>query len=326
MKLPRRKFLGFAASAALLPAGRRLASAQSYPSRPVRVVVPFAPGGPTDIFARHIVQKLSEQFGKQFYIENVAGASGSIGTAQVAKAAPDGHTILFNVNSFAINPIFYDKVPYDPFRDFEPITLAATNDVVFVLNPSVPAGTVAELVALIKAGRATYTFGSGGTGSVTHLVGAAFGLALGFDAVHVPYNGAGPMIAACVAGHIPMAFSSTPPAIGQISAGALRAIAVTGKQRAPSLPDVPTLVEAGYPETKGDQWVGAFAPAGTPKEIVAALNREIARALASPEIRERFAVLGFTPVGSSPDEFKALIRSDMETWGKVIRAGNLRPE
>ena len=326
MPLPRRAFLRLATAAAALPALPHFASAQSYPSRPVRVVVPFAPGGPTDIFARLIVQKLSEQFGKQFYIENVAGASGSIGTAQVAKAPPDGHTILFNVNSFAINPIFYDKVPYDPFRDFEPVTLAATNHVVFVSNPSVPARTVAELVALIKSGGVRYTFGSGGTGSVTHLVGAQFGLSLGFDAVHVPYNGAGPMIAACVAGHIPMAFSSTPPAIPQIAEGRLRALAVTGKTRSPSLPDVPTMAEAGYPETKGDQWVGVLAPAGTPKEIVAALNRELARALASPDIKERFAVIGFVPVGSSPEEFLALIKSDMETWSKVIRAGHLKPD
>lgn len=326
MKLSRRKLLYLAASAAALPAASRAAWAQSYPARPVRVVVPFAPGGPTDIFARLIVQKLSEQFGKQFYIENVGGASGSIGTAQVAKATPDGHTILFNVNSFAINPVFYDKVPYDPFRDFEPVTLAATNDVVFLINPSVPAKTVAELVALIKAGTVKYTFGSGGTGSVTHLVGAQFGLSLGLDATHVPFNGAGPAVAAAVAGHIPMAFSSTPPAIAQVSEGRLRAIAITGKTRSQSLPGVPTMAEAGYPETKGDQWVGVFAPAKTPKDIIAALNREIAKAVMSPDIRERFATLGFVPVGSSPEEFAALIKSDMETWGKVIRAGNLKPD
>lgn len=326
MKLPRRAFLHMAAGVAALSAASRAAWAQSYPARPVRVVVPFAPGGPTDIFARLIVQKLSEQFGKQFYIENVGGASGSIGTAQVARAAPDGHTILFNVNSFAINPIFYDKVPYDPFRDFEPVTLAATNDVVFLINPSVPAKTVAELVALIKAGTIKYTFGSGGTGSVTHLVGAQFGLSLGLDAIHVPFNGAGPAVAAAVAGHILMAFSSTPPAIAQVSEGRLRAIAITGKTRSQSLPDVPTMAEAGYPETKGDQWVGVFAPARTPKDIIAALNREIAKAVMSPDIRERFATLGFVPVGSSPEAFAALIKSDMETWGKVIRAGNLKPE
>ena len=290
MKLPRREFLGFVAGAAALAAGQRVAWTQSYPARPVRVVVPFAPGGPTDIFARLIVQKLSEQLGKQFYIENVGGASGSIGTAQVAKAPPDGHTILFNVSSFAINPVFFSKVPYDPFKDFEPITLAATNDVVIVVHPSVAARTVAELVALIKAGGAKFAFASGGTGAVTHLMGEQLKLSLGLDLVHVPYNGAGPAIAAVVAGHVPMAISSTPPASAHIAEGRLRAIAVTGERRSLSLPDVPTMAEAGYPETKGEQWVGVLAPAGTPKDIIAVLNREIAKALASPDIKERFAV------------------------------------
>src|SRR5436305_8538402 len=323
MKLPRR---GFLTACAVLACGSRAAYSQAYPARSVRMVVPFAPGGPTDSFARLIVQKLSEQLGKQFYIENVGGASGSIGTALVARAAPDGYTILFNVNIFAINPVFFGKVAYDPFRDFEFVTLAATNDVVFVVNPSVPAKTVAEFVALTKAGDSRFTFGSGGTGSVTHLVGAQFGLSVGLDVVHIPYNGAGPAIAAAVAGHIPAAFSSTPPAIAHISDGRLRALAVTGKVRSPSLPDVPTMAEAGYPETKGDQWVGVFAPARTPKDIIAVLNRELAKALASTDIKERFAAIGFVPVGSSPEDFAALVRSDMDTWSKVIRAANLKPE
>jgi tripartite-type tricarboxylate transporter receptor subunit TctC len=325
MKPARREFLRLAAGAAALAAGSRAARAQSYPARPVRVVVPFAPGGPTDIFARLIVQKLSEQLGKQFYIENIAGASGSIGTAQVAKAPPDGHTILLNVSSFAINPVFFNKVPYDPFRDFEPITLAATNDVVIVVNPSVPARTVAELIALMKGG-AKFTFSSGGTGAITHLFGEQLKQSLGLDLVHVPYNGAGPAIAAVVAGHVPMSISSSPPAMAHINEGRLRALAVTGKTRSHSLPDVPTMAEAGYPDTSGEQWVGALAPAGTPKDIVVLLQREIAKAVASPDIKERFVALGFSPVGSSPEEFAALIRNDMDTWGKVIRAGNLKPD
>jgi len=199
LKLPRRTFLHLAAGAAALPALARTAWAQAYPTRPVRVIVPFAPGGPTDIFARLIVAKLSDQFGKQFYIDNVAGASGNIGTAQVAKAPPDGYTILVNVNNFAINPVFYEKIPYDPFNDFEPITLAVANDVAFVINPSVQARTVAELVALIKAGPTKFSFASGGSGSVTHLLGEQFKLSLGLDLVHVPYNGGGPSIASVVA-------------------------------------------------------------------------------------------------------------------------------
>jgi len=203
VKLPRRGFLHLAAGAAGSLAAPRAAVSQPYPTRQVRVVVPFAPGGPTDIFARLIVQKLSEQFGRQFYVENIGGASGSIGTAQVARAAPDGYTVLFHVNSFAINPVFFDKVPYDPFRDFEFVTLAARNDVVFAVNPAVPAKSVAEFVAFTKAHDSRFTFCSGGTGSVTHLVGAQFALSVGLDVVHIPYNGAGPAVAAAVAGHVP---------------------------------------------------------------------------------------------------------------------------
>ena len=306
MKLPRRAFL---TSCAVLASGSRIAWAQSYPTRPVRVVVPFAPGGPTDIFARLIVQKLSEQLGRQFYIENVGGASGSIGTVQVV-----------------INPIFFDKVSYDPFKDFEPVTLAARNDVVFAVNPSLLAKTVAEFVAATKAGDGRLTFSSGGTGSVTHLVGAQFGLSVGLDVVHVPYSGAGPAVAAAVAGHVPAVFSSMPPVVPHILEGRLRALAVTGGARSPSLPDVPTMAEAGFAETKGDQWVGVFAPAKTPKDIVALLNRELAKALASADIKERFATIGFVPVGSSPEEFAALIKSDTENWSKVIRAANLKPD
>jgi tripartite-type tricarboxylate transporter receptor subunit TctC len=323
MTLPRR---GFLTACAVLAAGSRAAWAQAYPTRPVRVVVPFAPGGPTDIFARLITQKLSDQLGKQFYIENVGGASGGIGTVQVAKAAPDGYTILFNVNSFAINPIFLEKVMYDPFRDFEPIMLAVTNDVVFAVHPSVPAKTVAEFVAFIKGQGSRLTFSSGGAGSVTHLVGAQFGLSVGFDVVHVPYPGAGPAVAAAVAGHVPAVFTSMPPAVPQILEGRLRALAVTGKARSPSLPDVPTMAEAGFAETKGDQWIGVFAPAKTPKDIIMVLHRELAKALASPDIKERFAIFGFVPVGSTPEEMAAMLKSDTENWSKVIRDGHLKPD
>ena len=321
MKLHRR---GFLTACAVLASGSR-GLAQAYPTRPVRVVVPFAPGGPTDIFARLIVQKLSDQLGKQFYIENVPGASGSIGTAQVAKAAPDGHTILLNVSSFAINPVFFAKVPYDPIREFEPITLAATNDVVIVAHPSVTARTMAELIAQMKGG-AKFTFSSGGTGAVTHLLGEQLKQSLGIDLVHVPYNGAGPAIAAAVAGHVPLSISSSPPAMPHIAEGRLRALAVSGKRRSLSLPDVPTMVEAGYTDMSGEQWIGVLAPAGTPKEIVVLLQREIAKAAASPDLKERFVSLGFVPVGNTPEEFAAFIRSEMETWEKVIRAGNLKPD
>jgi tripartite-type tricarboxylate transporter receptor subunit TctC len=326
MKLPRRTVLHFGAGVAALLAAPRIALGQSYPARQVRVIVPFAPGGPTDICARLIVQKLSEQLGKQFYIENVGGASGSIGTVQVAKALPDGYTILFNVNSFVINPIFFDKVAYDPFKDFEFITLAARNDVVFAVHPSVPAKTVAEFVAYAKSQGSRFTFSSGGAGSVTHLVGAQFGQSVGLEVVHVPYPGAGPAVAAALANHVPAVFSSMPSVVPHINQGSLRALAVTGSARSQSLPDVPTMAEAGFAETKGDQWVGVFAPAHTPKEVIAVLNREIAKALTYPDVKERFATVGFVPVGNSPDEFAAMLRNDSENWTKVIRGGNLKPD
>jgi tripartite-type tricarboxylate transporter receptor subunit TctC len=326
MTLPRRKVLHLGAGAAALLAAPRTARGQSYPTRSVRVIVPFAPGGPTDICARLIVQKLSEQLGKQFYIENVGGASGSIGTVQVAKAPPDGYTILFNVNSFVINPIFFDKVYYDPFKDFEFITLAARNDVVFAVHPSIPAKTVKEFVAYAKSNGNRFTFSSGGAGSVTHLVGAQFGQSVGLEVVHVPYPGAGPAVAAALANHVPAVFSSMPSVVPHITQGTLRALAVTGKERSPSLPDVPTMAEAGFAETKGDQWVGVFAPANTPKEAIAVLNREIAKALTYPDVKERFATVGFIGVGNSPEEFAALLKTDSENWSRVIRAGNLKAD
>ena len=221
--------------------------------------------------------------------------------------------------------MFFAKVPYDPIREFEPITLAATNDVVIVVHPSVQARTMAELIALMKGG-AKLTFSSGGTGAVTHLLGEQLRLSLGIDFVHVPYSGAGPAIAAAVAGHVPVSISSSPPAMPHIADGRLRALAVSGKRRSLSLPDVPTMVEAGHTDMSGEQWIGALAPAGTPKDIVALLQREIAKAAASPDLKERFVSLGFAPVGNTPEEFAAFIRSEMETWGKVIRAGNLKPD
>jgi tripartite-type tricarboxylate transporter receptor subunit TctC len=322
MTLPRRGFLHLALASV---AGSRTAWAQAYPTKPVRVVVPFAPGGPTDIFARLITQKLTEQLGKQFIVENLGGASGGIGTVQVAKAPPDGYTILFNVNSFVINPLFLDKVMYDPFRDFEPVMLAATNDVVFAVHPSVPAKTVAEFVAFIKSQGSRFTFSSGGAGSVTHLVAAQFGQSVGFDCVHVPYPGAGPAAAAAVANHVSTVFSSAPTVVPQILEGRLRALAVTGKARAASLPDVPTMAEAGFPETKGDQWIGVFVPAKTPKDVIMVLHRELAKALASPDIKVRFAAVGFVPVASTPEEMAAMLKSDTENWSKVIRDGKLKP-
>jgi tripartite-type tricarboxylate transporter receptor subunit TctC len=325
MTLHRRQFLSVAASVAASPLGTRIARAQSYPARPVRIVVPFAPGGPTDIFARIIAQKLSERFGKNFYIDNVPGATGNIGTAQVARAAPDGHAILICVTNLATNPLMFDTVQYDPFKDFAPITLAVTADIALAINPSIPATTVAELVAEIRAGKSKFSYASGGVGSITHLLGEQLRQALGLDIVHVPYGGGGPSIASVVAGHTQISFSSTPQVVPYVKDRVLRALAVVGKKRSRSLPETPTMIEAGFPQSEGDQWVGVLGPAGTHKDIVALLNREIQAAMALPEMQERFATLGYEVVGSSPEALTEQIRTDMDIWGKVIKAGRLKP-
>jgi tripartite-type tricarboxylate transporter receptor subunit TctC len=324
MKLPRRRFLRLAAGAAVLPALSRVALAQTYPTRAVRVIVPFAPSGTTDIFARLAAQKLSERLGKQFYVENVPGASGNIGTGQAARAAPDGYTILFAFSSYVVNPTLFDKIPYDPYRDFEPVTLAVASTTVLSVNPSVPAHTVKELVDLIKANPGKYNFASPGAGTQAHLAGEQMRQSLGLDLVHVAYNGAGPSTAAVVAGHSPIGLSTSASAGPHIKSGALRALAVTSRTRSEMLPDVPTMTEAGYPDIQGDSWVGILVPAKTPKDIVTLLHDEIVKIIALSDMKERLTMIGFDPVASTPEEFAARIRAEIEMWGKVIRAGNLK--
>jgi tripartite-type tricarboxylate transporter receptor subunit TctC len=326
MRLPRRKFLHLAAGFAALPALSGIAKAQSYPTRPVRVIVPYSPGGPTDVCARFIAQKLSDVLGKQFYVENIAGAGGNIGTGQAARAAADGYTILITVNSYVINPTLYDKVPYDVLRDFEAVTLAAIFPSAMMVNPSVPAKTVQELVALIKANPNKYSFASPGFGTPSHLLGEQFRVAAGLDLVHVPYGGSGPVITSVVAGNTPIGFAALSAAVPQIEDGKLRALAVMSKHRSKALPDLPTIAEAGYPELDGDAWVGVLMPAGTPKDIVTLLHREIVKLIALPDMQERLATLGLEPVGDSPEEFSAQMKVEMEKWAKVIRAAKIKAQ
>ena len=326
MKLPRRQFLHLAAGAAALPALSQIAQAQSYPTRPVRAVVAFAPGGTTDTFTRLMAQKLTEQIGKQVYVENIAGASGNIGTGQVAKAAPDGYTILFAFSSYVVNPTLFARVPYDPIKDFQPVTLAVASTTVVTVNPSVPAKTVKELVDLIKANPGKYSFGSAGAGTQAHLAGEQFRLSLGLDLVHIPFGGGGPAVAAVVAGHTPISFVSPQAAMQHVREGTVRALAVTSKTRSQIFPDVPTMAEAGYPEIEGDGWVGILAPAGTPAEVIAILYGESVKILAQPDMKERLAALGYDVVASTPKEFAARIAAEIVMWGKVIRAANIKPQ
>jgi len=326
MKLPRRQFLHLAAGAVVLSAASRIARAQAYPTRPVRVIVPFPPGGATDIFARLAAQKLTEHFGKQFYIENIAGATGNVGTAQAARAAPDGHTLLITFSFYVVHPTLFAKLPFDPDKDLAPVTLAVASTNVITVHPSLPARNLKELVALIKSNPGKYSFASGGVGTQAHLLGEMLRLSLALDLVHVPFNGAGPAIASAVAGHTPIAWSTLASAMQPLEAGQLRALAVTSKTRSQLFPDVPTTAEAGYPEIQGDSWVGVLVPAGTPNEIIGTLRREIVRVIALPDVRERLPALGFEIVGSTPEEFATRIKLEIETWGKVIRAANIKPE
>jgi tripartite-type tricarboxylate transporter receptor subunit TctC len=324
VQFPRRLLLQATSFAIALLALPQSAAAQTYPTRPVRMIVGFAPGGPTDVFARLLGQKLSESLGKQFFVENITGGTGNIATGQAARAPADGYTLLVAFSSHVVNPTFFDRVPYDPYKDFEPVTLAVSSTTVLTVNPSVPAKTVAELVALIRSGSGKYSFASGGAGAQPHLAGEQFRLSLDLDLAHVPFNGGGPAVAAVVAGHVPIGFNALTPALPQIKEGKLRALAVTSKTRSQILPDVPTMTEAGYPDIAGDSWVGMLVPTGTPKEIVGLLHREIARIIVVPETKERLATLGFEPVGSTPEEFGNQITIEIERWGNVIRAAHIK--
>jgi tripartite-type tricarboxylate transporter receptor subunit TctC len=324
VRLPRRRFLHLAAAAvAVAP---RIARAQGYPDRPVRMIVPYAPGGPTDVITRLVAQRLSEHVGKQFFVENVGGAGGNIGMGRAAKAPPDGYTALVVNPSYAINPTLYDKVPYEFERDFDPVTLMVTTTLVITVHPSVPAQTVGELVALIRANPGKYSYASPGTGTPGHLVGETFRLSLGLDLVHVPFNSAGLAVSSAVAGHTPICFASPSPAAQQVIEGRLRGLAVTSRTRSQALPDVPTTAEAGYAGIVGDNWQAVVVPAGSPKETIAFLHREIVKIIALTEIKERLAVLGFEPVASAPEEFARRLKVEFETWAKVIRASSIKAQ
>jgi tripartite-type tricarboxylate transporter receptor subunit TctC len=288
--------------------------------------VPFAPGGGTDIFTRIAAQKLSEYLGQQFYIENVAGAGGNIGAGQAARARPDGYTVLFAFGSFVVNPSTYAKIPYDPQKDFAPVTLAVVAPTVLVVNPVVAATSVKDLVALIKGNPGKYNYASGGVGGQPHLAGEQLRLSLGLDLVHIPFNGAGPAIASVVAGHTPIGFASLASAEPYVKDDKLRALAVTSKTRSQSLPDVPTMAEAGYPNIEGDSWVGVLVPVGTPKEVITTLHRALAKIIVLPDMKERLLTLGYEPVGSTPEEFARRITADLETWARVVRAANIKAE
>jgi len=302
------------------------ALAQSYPTRAIKLVVPSSPGGGTDIVARILGQKLSEQLGQQFVVENRAGAGTVIGNDAVAKSAPDGYTLLMGLSTLAINPSMYAKLPYDALRDFAPISQSVSACNILILHPSVPAKTVVELIALARAKPGSLTFGSAGMGTNPHLSGELFKSLARIDMVHVPFKGSGQSIISQLAGEIAANFPSVPTAMPYVKAGRLRGIGVTTLKRVEVLPDVPSIAEAGLPGYEATQWFGLLAPAGTPRPIIDRLYQESSRALRSADMKERMTAEGLEVVGGTPEEFASYIRSETEKWTQVIKAAGIKPQ
>jgi tripartite-type tricarboxylate transporter receptor subunit TctC len=315
-------------SAALIFAGAAQAQtpsspAASYPNRPVKVIVPFAPGGVTDVVARLWAQKMSQALGQNFFVENQAGAASNLGMGNAARQAPDGYTILVGASSFTINPSLYNKIPYDPAKDFSPVTLLASTPNVVVVHPSVPAKTVQELVALLRVNPGKYSYAMSGVGTPNHLQAEMFKLTTKVDLVTVPFGGGGPAVQSTVGGHTPIAFTSLTPVRTLVAEGKLRALAVTGAKRSSVWPHVPTFAEAGITGQEADTFAGVLVPAGTPKEIIDKLHAETVKILTTPEMKEQLDKLGFAPGGMTPAEFDARLKEEIASWNKVAREAGI---
>jgi tripartite-type tricarboxylate transporter receptor subunit TctC len=301
------------------------ASAQAWPAKPIRLIVPSPPGDGSDLMARAVGQRLSEVLGQQVVVDNRPGAGGRLGTELAAKAPADGYTLIMgNAGSHAINSALYKELPYDIERDFVAVTQVMRAPNVLVINPSLPAGSVKELIALFKANPGKYSYGSGGNGSSAHLSAELFKSMAGVDVVHVPYKGATPALTDLIAGQVALFMGNLPPAIGHIRQGRVKALAVTTAQRSSLVPDLPTVAESGLPGFETVAWFGLFAPAGTPREIVQRLADETAKLVQRPEIREVIANLGGEPVGNSPAAFAAIVKSDLAKWRKVVSDANVK--
>jgi tripartite-type tricarboxylate transporter receptor subunit TctC len=320
----RRRFLRLAASSAALAAAAGNAWPQAYPSRPVRLIVPFAPGGGVDILGRIIAQKLSNHLGQQFYVENIPTGASNVANALTAKAAPDGHTLLFVTSSFVINPSYYRKISYDPIKDFTPIALVAVSPHVLTVSLSMPVTTVRELIALVKDNPGKYSYASAGAGQSAQLAAELFKLAYGLDIVHVPFNGGAPAMTATIGGHTQVAFNALPSAASFIKDGKVRALAMTSRERDAEFPGVPTFAEAGVPDQESAFIVGMVAPAGTTADIIGRLNGEIVKIVAMPEVRERLKFIGYVAQTDAPREFAAMLKSELERWAMVIRDAGMQ--
>ena len=300
--------------------------AQNYPTRAVRLVVPSSPGGGTDISARILAPQLTQFLGQQVVVENRPGAGTMIGGEAVARAAPDGYTLLMGISTLAINPAMYKKVSYDALKDLAPISQAVSLSNVLVVHPSLPARSVKEFVALVKPRPGQINFASAGVGTSPHLSMELFLVMTGLKMLHVPYKGSGPGVTDLIAGHVPAMMPNMLSAQPHIKSGRLRALGVTGSKRAPGADDIPTIAEAGVPGYEAVQWYGVLAPAGTPRDIISKLHTGVVRALQNPEVRQRLLNDGPEPIGSSPEEFAAYLRSETAKWAKVTQAAGIRPE
>lgn len=319
--MKRTTFLSIATAsllAALLPGA---AHAQGYPNKPIRLIVPYAPGGATDIIGRAAAAELTKTMGQQVIIENRPGAGGNLGAEQVARSAPDGYTLLVSPSSLhGITPFLYTKLPYDPNKDLAPIIVLGSFANVLVMNPSIKANSVSELVALIKASPGKFTYASSGSGSTIHLSGEMFKSMLNLDIAHVPYKGSSPALTDLMGGQVSIMFDNIPSAITFIRSGKLKPLATTGPTRSSSLPELPTMIEAGFPGYISTAWFGIVAPAGTPKEIIARINAEGQKVTKSPDFIKRMNELGYDIVGGTPEQMAAMIQEELKRWGPVVKS------
>ena len=312
---------------AVLLMAAALTHAQSFPVKPVRVITPFTAGSAIDTLARVVGQKLGDTWGQQVVIDNRIGANGIIGTEAAAKAPADGYTVyLGNISTLAVNPHLYLKLPYDALRDFAPVTLAATIPVVLVVHPSLPVKSVRELIALAKAHPGQLNYASGGTGSAQHLPMEMLRVETGMNIVHVPYKGLGPAFSDVLGGQVPMMFTGVSNVVPYMKTGRLRVLAIGSPKRSATLPEVPTVAEAGVPGFDFDSWTGYLVPVGTPRELIVKLHADITRTLAAPEVRDKLVTLGFDLVGGTPEAFATLIRNDIARFGKLIKAAGIKAE
>ncbi len=316
----------FIIACALLAAVAVPASAQKFPAKPVHLVVPFPPGGPADSLGRLLAEKLKQSWGESVIVENRGGAGGNIGAEAVAKAAPDGYTLLLNASNHVINSALLDKMPFDPLKDFTPITEVASYMLVLVVHPSVQANSLRELVALARSKPKSLLIANAGNGTPTHLTAALFAQAANIEAVHVPYKGAAPANTDLLGGQVHAMFNNPVNALPQVKAGKLRALAVTGAKRTELMPDLPTVAESGYPGFDATTWYGLFAPAGVPREIAARIHEQTIKALRSKDVQDKLAPQGWDIVGSSQADFAAFLAAETEKWTRVVRRAGIKPD